>query len=52
VGGAIFQALGSRAPFLLGGALLAVLFLIALRAIRPEAEGSPPPILAPAAVSH
>lgn len=52
VGGAIFQALGSRAPFLLGGALLAVLFLIALRAIRPEAEGSPLPILAPAAVSE
>jgi MFS family permease len=52
VGGAIFQALGSRAPFLLGGALLAVLFVIALRAIRPEAEGSPPTILAQAAAAE
>jgi DHA1 family tetracycline resistance protein-like MFS transporter len=52
VGGAILQALGSRAPFLFGGALLAVLFLIALRAIRPEAEGFPPPILGQAAVAE
>jgi DHA1 family tetracycline resistance protein-like MFS transporter len=36
LGGAIFQAWGSSAPFLLGGLLMAALLLISLRAIRPE----------------
>jgi len=40
--GAIFQAFGARAPFLLGGLLMAVLWLLALRRIKPEA-GEPVP---------
>jgi DHA1 family tetracycline resistance protein-like MFS transporter len=51
VGGAIFQALGSRAPFLFGGALLAALFFVALRTIKPGREEGAPVALsqAPAA---
>lgn len=38
LGGALFQAFGSGSPFLLGGILLGLLVLIALRGIKPGAE--------------
>jgi len=38
LGGAIFQALGSTAPFLLGGLLMAVLLLLSIKNIRPGRE--------------
>ncbi len=38
LGGVIFQALGSTAPFLLGGLLMAALLLLSLRLIRPGRE--------------
>jgi DHA1 family tetracycline resistance protein-like MFS transporter len=51
-GGAIFEAWGSTAPFLIGGLLLAVLFLFALRNIKPGREEIAPPGLARSAESH
>jgi len=42
IGGAIFQTLGSTAPFLLGGLLMAVLLLFSLRLIRPGREEAVP----------
>ena len=36
IGGAVFQALGSTAPFLGGGILVAILWVIAQRAIKPQ----------------
>jgi MFS family permease len=42
LGGLIFQAFGARAPFLLGGLLMAVLWALALLRIKPEtAEARP-----------
>jgi len=38
LGGAIFQAFGSTAPFLLGGLLMAAFLLLSLRMIRPGRE--------------
>jgi MFS family permease len=35
IGGAVFQTLGSTAPFLGGGVLMVILWLIARRAIKP-----------------
>lgn len=42
LGGAVFQAYGSTAPFLAGGLILAILFVIALRLIGPGKEESAP----------
>lgn len=52
LGGAIFQAWGSTAPFLLGGLLMGLLILFALRYIRPGREESKPAGLARAAGKH
>ncbi len=41
LGGAVFQAFGSTAPFLLGGLLMAVLLLFAVRGIQPGREEAP-----------
>ncbi|MEJ2349210.1 MAG: MFS transporter [Anaerolineales bacterium] len=38
VGGAFFQALGSTAPFLFGGALMGVLWLASLKLLKPGRE--------------
>jgi MFS family permease len=38
LGGAIFQALGSTAPFLMGGLLMAVLLLLSMKNIKPGRE--------------
>jgi DHA1 family tetracycline resistance protein-like MFS transporter len=38
LGGVIFETFGSQAPFLLGGILLALLLVLALRLIRPGRE--------------
>ncbi len=39
VGGAIFQFFGSTAPFLIGGIVLAILFVVALQKIRTTPDG-------------
>jgi MFS family permease len=52
IGGTVFQALGSGAPFLLGGALLAALFLVALRTIKPGREEGAPVALSQAPAAH
>jgi DHA1 family tetracycline resistance protein-like MFS transporter len=38
LGGAIFQTLGSSAPFLLGGLLMAALLLLSIKNIKPGRE--------------
>jgi predicted MFS family arabinose efflux permease len=38
LGGAIFQTLGSSAPFLLGGLLMAALLLLSIKNIKPGQE--------------
>ncbi len=38
IGGALFQGLGAAAPFLAGGLLIALLYVISLRQIRPGVE--------------
>jgi DHA1 family tetracycline resistance protein-like MFS transporter len=38
IGGAVFKALGSSAPFLIGGGILAVLFVVALQIVVPSPE--------------
>jgi predicted MFS family arabinose efflux permease len=38
IGGAVFQALGSTAPFVLWGALMGILLFAALRYLRPGRE--------------
>jgi predicted MFS family arabinose efflux permease len=38
IGGAVFQALGSTSPFVLWGLLMAILFYVALRFLRPGQE--------------
>jgi len=52
IGGAIFQTLGSTAPFLLGGLLMALLLLFAMRIIQPGREETKPAGLARAAGDH
>ncbi|UCH59511.1 MAG: MFS transporter [Anaerolineales bacterium] len=52
IGGVIFQALGASAPFLLGGMLMAVLWLIAVLALKPGREESQPAGLARSAGGH
>jgi MFS family permease len=46
IGGAIFQAMGSTAPFLLGGLLMAVLLAASLAWLKPGREESAPSALA------
>ncbi len=45
-GGALFQGLGPAAPFILGGLLMALLLLLALRLIKPGQEEAEPAGLA------
>lgn len=52
IGGAIFQALGSSAPFLLGGFLIAILLLVSTRSLKPGREESLPAGLARSTGSH
>jgi DHA1 family tetracycline resistance protein-like MFS transporter len=52
LGGAIFQALGSSAPFLLGGAVLALLLLFATQMVKPGREESVPAGLARGGGGH
>lgn len=52
IGGMVFQALGASAPFLLGGMLMAVLWLIAVLALKPGREESQPAGLARSAGGH
>jgi hypothetical protein len=42
VGGAMFSALGSTAPFLAGGFLLAALLIASLRVLQPGREDAAP----------
>ena len=42
IGGALFQALGASWPFLLGGILMGVLYLVAARRLTPEGEAATP----------
>lgn len=42
IGGAIFQLLGSTAPFLLGGVVLAALMLLAMQKVTPGREETAP----------
>lgn len=51
IGGAIFQSLGSSAPFLFGGLLMSALWLVALRSLKPGREEQAPSGLASAAHS-
>lgn len=46
IGGGIFQALGSTAPFFLGGLLMAVLWFLAMQMIKPGKEEKAPTGLA------
>ena len=52
IGGAIFYAWGSTAPFLLGGLVLAFLLFAALRMIRPGKEENIPAGLARRSSAH
>ena len=52
LGGAIFQGLGSAAPFLLGGLTLALLLFFAIRMIKPGIEESKPAGLARGGGGH
>jgi DHA1 family tetracycline resistance protein-like MFS transporter len=52
IGGAIFYAFGSTAPFFLGGLLMAVLMFIAMRRLKPGGEESLPAGLARPAGGH
>ncbi len=52
IGGAIFQGLGSTAPFLLGGLLMAVLLVISLIYIKPGKEEALPAGLARGSGTH
>ncbi|HSF83766.1 MAG TPA: MFS transporter [Anaerolineales bacterium] len=52
VGGAIFQALGSSAPFLLGGILITILWLVSVLALKPGREENLPAGLARSAGGH
>ncbi|MCL5275065.1 MAG: MFS transporter [Chloroflexi bacterium] len=52
--GAVFQVFGSTAPFLLGGLLIAVMWLLARRSIpeRKQVQSSPAAAVAPSMPSH
>lgn len=52
IGGALFQALGSTAPFLAGGVVLALLLVAALNLIRPGREETVAAGLARGASAH
>lgn len=52
VGGAIFQAFGSTAPFFIGGLLMAALLLLSTRELKPGREEKVPPGLARSAGGH
>ena len=52
LGGAIFQWIGPAAPFLLGGILLAILFFIAFRTLKPDREETMPSGLARSPGTH
>lgn len=52
IGGLIFQAFGAPAPFLIGGVMLALLMLFAIKKIGPGSEASAPGGLARAASGH
>lgn len=52
IGGAIFQVLGSSAPFFFGGLLMAALWLFALRSLKPGREERAPSGLARSAGAH
>ncbi len=52
IGGALFQALGSTAPFLAGGVVLALLLVAALNLIRPGREETAAAGLARGASAH
>lgn len=52
IGGAIFQVLGSSAPFFFGGLLMAALWLFALRSLKPGREEQAPSGLARSAGAH
>lgn len=47
LGGALFQMLGSTAPFLTFGLIMLVLFFLALRWLQPEDRPDPPPARGP-----
>lgn len=52
LGGVIFQAFGSTAPFFLGGLLMAALLLLSLRELKPGREETAAPGLARSAGGH
>jgi DHA1 family tetracycline resistance protein-like MFS transporter len=52
IGGAIFQALGSSWPFLLGGVLMGLLWLAAMQMIKPGREENKPAGLARSTSAH
>jgi MFS family permease len=52
IGGAIFQGIGPVAPFILWGALMAVLLLLALRLVVPGREENAPAGLARGGGGH
>ena len=52
LGGAIFQALGSTAPFLFGGLLMAALLVASLALLKPGREERAPSGLARSSAGH
>jgi MFS family permease len=52
IGGAIFQAFGSSAPFFLGGLLMALLLYLSTRRLKPSPEESVPAGLARSVGGH
>jgi DHA1 family tetracycline resistance protein-like MFS transporter len=52
IGGAVFQAFGSTAPFFLGGLLMAALLLLSRRELKPGREEMDAPGLARSAGGH
>jgi MFS family permease len=52
IGGAIFQAIGPAAPFLIGGLALAILMLVAQRTLKPGVEEQMPAGLARSTGGH
>ena len=52
IGGLIFQAFGSTAPFMVGGLVLLILYLLALRVLQPGREERAPAGLARGGAGH
>jgi MFS transporter, DHA1 family, tetracycline resistance protein len=52
IGGAIFQAFGSTAPFFLGGLLMALLLYLSIRRLKPGSEEAAPAGLSRSAGGH